>query len=97
MKSESPKIFLYSQPGCKSCLKLKKLLKTSSFSYKEINVFEHKEMWESIRKGEQEIIYTPTLGVYIPQKQQIIYIAAGRDFEKEEEGIDKLKYYFNTY
>ncbi|MCH7516156.1 MAG: peptide chain release factor N(5)-glutamine methyltransferase, partial [Bacteroidetes bacterium] len=36
--------------------------------YKEINVFEHKEMWESIRKGEQGVMYTPTVGIQIPKE-----------------------------
>jgi glutaredoxin len=85
------KIILYSQPGCKSCLTLKNLLNEMSFSYKEINVFEHKEMWESIRKGEQGIMYTPTVGIQIPKESRIIYLSAGRDFDKEEEGIEKLK------
>lgn len=85
------KIILYSQPGCESCVMIKHLLEKTELTYKEINVFEHREMWEGIRQGESGVMYTPTFGVQFPKEQKIIYISAGRDFDKEEEGIEKLK------
>jgi len=85
------KLILYTQPGCKSCLEFKRILNETTLPYKEMNVFDYQPMWESIRKGEEGVMYTPTVGVEDPREQTITYLAAGRDFDGEEEGIEKLK------
>ena len=85
------KLILYTQPGCQSCLELKRILNETTVPYKEINVFEYRELWDSIRGREDGVMYTPTLGVEDPYSQQTIYLAAGRDFDGEEEGLEKLK------
>ena len=85
------KLTVYSQPGCKSCGIIKTLLKEEGCQYKEINVFEHREVWDSIRKNEEGVMYTPTLSIHIPKEKRIVYLSAGRDFDKEEEGIIQLK------
>jgi glutaredoxin len=85
------KLTLYSQPGCESCGILKTLLKEEGYTYKEINVFEHRAVWDSIREREEGVMYSPTLSIQIPKEKRIIYLSAGRDFDKEEEGIVQLK------
>ena len=84
-------VVFYTQKGCESCVKLKKLLDATSLEYKEIEVLAHQPLWESIRSGEVGIMYTPTLALEVPKEKKIIYISAGRDFDTEEEGLEKFK------
>ena len=86
-------VILYTQRGCESCLKLKNLIDLTGISYKTIDVLDYTNIWESIRKTKKEIMYTPTIGVEIPSDNKIIYIAAGIDFDEnqDEKALDKLK------
>ena len=90
------KITLFSQWECKTCVKLKELLDQKKINYKVIEVLEHKELWEGIRKQQlkmepSSIMYTPTL--LVENKGTHTYISAGRDFNTVEEAFDKLKEY----
>lgn len=90
------KLTLFSQWDCKTCLALKEKLKEEDLTYKLIEVLEHRELWEEIRKQQLQldpssIMYTPT--ILVESKGIGVYISAGRDFDEVGEALDKVKEY----
>ncbi len=90
------KLTLFSQWECKTCVALKTKLNEENLKYKIVEVLDHIELWESIRKQQlqmdpQGIMYTPT--ILVEAKGVGVYIAAGRDFDTVEEALDKVKEY----
>ena len=90
------KLTLFTQWECKTCVALKEILKKENMTYKTIEVLEHKELWESIRKQQSQIdpngiMYTPTM--LVEANGVGVYIAAGRDFDTVEEALEKVKEY----
>ena len=90
------KLTLFSQWECKTCVALKEKLKEENLKYKIIEVLDHREMWEDIRKQQlkmdpSSIMYTPT--ILVENKGTGIYISAGRDFDTVQEALDKVKEY----
>jgi glutaredoxin len=90
------KLTLFSQWECKTCLVMKETLEKEEMKYKVIEVLEHKELWEGIRKQQLQldptgIMYTPT--VLVESKGIGVYISAGRDFDTVEEALDKIREY----
>ena len=90
------KLTLFTQWECKTCVALKEILKKENMAHKTIEVLEHKELWESIRKQQLQmdpkgIMYTPT--ILVEAKGVGVYIAAGRDFDTVEEALEKVKEY----
>ena len=90
------KITLFTQWECKTCVALKEKLKEEKLTYKTLEVLDHLEMWEGIRKQQLQvdptsIMYTPTL--LVESKGVDTYISAGRDFDTVEEALEKVKEY----
>lgn len=91
------KITLFTQWDCKTCVALKEKLKENKLTYKTLEVLEHRELWEDIRKQQLQmdpssIMYTPTL-LLEPKGSGGVYISAGRDFDTVEEALNKVKEY----
>lgn len=90
------KLTLFSQWECKTCVALKTKLNEENLKYKTIEVLDHRELWEDIRKQQSKIypdtiMYTPT--ILVENKGKGTYISAGRDFDTVEEALDKVKEY----
>jgi len=85
------KITLFSHDGCKACHKLKEVLDKENITYKVIDVIKHTPLWKTVQKEEDNLKFTPTLCVESYLEKTRKFLSAGRDFENETEGLEKLK------
>lgn len=85
------KITLFSHRGCKECQKLKEALDKENITYKVIDVLEYTSLWKTVQQEEENLKFTPTLCIESYLEKTRKFLSAGRDFENETEGLEKLK------
>jgi glutaredoxin len=87
------KLIIFTLDGCSHCLSLKKRLTELNLTYKEVEVSQNKEVWDSIVK-EIKHEFVPTILISPDNSENGVIFVPSINYQTEDEIVNIIKSYF---